>query len=99
MPRAWSEKRERQYEHVRDGYLDDGLSRDEAEERAARTVNARRAAAGEAKGGDDAPTKAELYRQAKRFDITGRSKMDKEDLQNAIAGHRGGSGKRRGDVD
>lgn len=95
MPRAWSDRRERQYEHVRDGYLEDGVSRDEAEERAARTVNARRDAAGEAKGGDGSPTRDELYRQAQRFDITGRSKMDKEELENAIAGHRGGTGSRR----
>lgn len=99
MPEAWSDKRERQYEHIRDGYLEDGLSRDEAEERAARTVNARREAAGEAKEGDDSPTKSELYEQAQRFDITGRSKMDKEELENAIAGHRGGTGNKRDDVD
>ena len=99
MPKAWSDKRERQYEHIRDGYLDDGLSRDEAQERAARTVNARREAAGEAKRGDGSPTKQELYAQAKRFDITGRSKMDKEELENAIAGHRGGTGDKRTDVD
>ncbi|MCW2962574.1 MAG: plasmid stabilization protein [Thermoleophilia bacterium] len=53
MPRAWSDKRERQYEHIRDGYLDDGLPQEEAEERAARTVNARRAAAGEAAAASD----------------------------------------------
>lgn len=98
MPRSWSDKRERQYQHIRDSYLDEGLSRDEAEERAARTVNARREAAGEAKGGDDSPTKDELYRQAKRFNITGRSKMDKEQLENAIAGHRGGTRSKRTDV-
>jgi len=97
MPRAWSDKRERQYEHIRDGYLEDGLSRDEAEERAARTVNARRSVAGEARGGDDSPTTDELYRQAKRFDITGRSKMDKEELEKAIAGHRGGTRTKRSD--
>ncbi|MCW2926842.1 MAG: plasmid stabilization protein [Thermoleophilia bacterium] len=98
-PRAWSDKRERQYEHIRDGYLDDGLSETEAEERAARTVNARRAASGEARDSSNAPTRAELYEQAKRFDITGRSKMDKETLENAIAGHRGGTGTKRKDVD
>ena len=100
MPKAWSTKREHQYEHIRDGYLADGLSKDEAEERAARTVNARRAAAGEAKETSDAtPTKEELYAQAKRFDIDGRSDMDKEQLENAIAGHRGGTGNKRTGVD
>jgi hypothetical protein len=98
MPRAWSDKRERQYRHIRDSYRDEGVSKDEAEERAARTVNARRDASGEAKGGDDSPTKQELYAQAKRFDITGRSKMDKEQLENAIAGHRGGTSTKRRDV-
>lgn len=99
MPKAWSDRRERQYEHIRDGYLEDGLSRDEAEERAARTVNARRAASGEAEDSSNAPTKDELYEQAKRFEISGRSAMDKEELENAIAGHRGGARDKRDDVD
>lgn len=91
MPKSWSNKRERQYEHIRDSYQERGVSKDEAEERAARTVNARRDASGEAKGGDGSPTKAELYDQAKDLDIEGRSDMDKEQLENAIAGHKGGS--------
>ena len=50
MPqRAWSEKRERQYEHIKDGLLDRGTSEDKAEEIAARTVNKERARAGEAR--------------------------------------------------
>jgi plasmid stabilization system protein ParE len=50
MPqRAWSAKRERQYEHIKDGLLDSGRSEDKAEEIAARTVNKDRARAGEAK--------------------------------------------------
>src|SRR5215217_2654083 len=50
MPqKAWSEKRERQYEHVKDSELDAGRSEDRAEEIAARTVNKQRAQAGEAK--------------------------------------------------
>ena len=100
MPKAWSDKRERQYEHIKESYEDTGLSEDEAEERAARTVNARRAASGEAKEtSDDTPTKEALYEQAKRMDIEGRSKMDKEELENAIAGHRGGTRSPRRDVD
>lgn len=98
MPEAWSDKRERQYEHIRDGYMEDGVSRKEAEERAARTVNARREASGEAEGGDGSPTRDELYEKAKEFDISGRSDMDKEELENAIAGHRGGTGQKRKDV-
>jgi hypothetical protein len=50
MPQqAWSEKRERQYEHIKDGLLERGEGEDKAEEIAARTVNKERARAGEAK--------------------------------------------------
>lgn len=50
MPqRAWTDKRERQYEHVKDSYEERGVSTDEAEERAARTVNKERSEAGETK--------------------------------------------------
>jgi plasmid stabilization system protein ParE len=49
MPRAWSAKRERQYEHIKDSLEDRGTSEDKAEEIAARTVNKERARAGEAK--------------------------------------------------
>ena len=50
MPQnAWSNKRERQYEHIKDGYVERGVGEDEAEERAARTVNKERREAGETK--------------------------------------------------
>jgi hypothetical protein len=48
-PRAWSPKRTRQYEHIKDGLVDAGRSEDTAEEIAARTVNKERARAGESK--------------------------------------------------
>ena len=32
MPRAWSDKRERQYEHIKDSALERGESEDTAEE-------------------------------------------------------------------
>ena len=48
-PKAWSAKRERQYEHIKDSLEDRGTSEDKAEEIAARTVNKERARAGEAK--------------------------------------------------
>ncbi len=49
MPQeAWSAKRERQYEHIKEGLLDRGKDEDTAEEIAARTVNKERARAGEA---------------------------------------------------
>jgi plasmid stabilization system protein ParE len=50
MPQqAWSKKRERQYEHIKDGLEDRGTSEKRAEEIAARTVNKERARHGEAK--------------------------------------------------
>ena len=50
MPqRAWSDKRERQYEHIKEGLLERGSGEDKAEEIAARTVNKERARAGEAR--------------------------------------------------
>lgn len=50
MPqKAWSAKRERQYEHIKEGLRERGRSEETAEEIAARTVNKERARSGEAK--------------------------------------------------
>jgi hypothetical protein len=51
MPRGVEEgsKRDRQYEHIKESYEERGVSKDEAEERAARTVNKQRREAGETK--------------------------------------------------
>jgi hypothetical protein len=49
MPAGSSRKRERQYEHIKKSYQQRGVSKDEAEERAARTVNKSRRQAGETK--------------------------------------------------
>jgi plasmid stabilization system protein ParE len=49
MPRSWSDKRERQYEHIKESYEDRGRSEDKAEEIAARTVNKERRESGETK--------------------------------------------------
>ena len=50
MPQqAWSAKRERQYEHIKEGLQERGTKERKAEEIAARTVNKERARAGEAK--------------------------------------------------
>ena len=105
-PRAWSEKRERQYEHIKDSLEDRGTSEDKAEEIAARTVNKERARTGEAKtssrlsrtdissgrrGGlrsgtrrAKGRTRDQLYEEAKKMGIEGRSKMTKEQLQRAV---------------
>lgn len=54
MPRrdpkaSWSNKRKRQYEHVKEGVLERGEDLDTAEEIAARTVNKERARHGESR--------------------------------------------------
>ena len=48
-PRAWSNKRERQYEHIKESAKDRGTSTKRAKEIAARTVNKERARKGEAR--------------------------------------------------
>ena len=107
MPqKAWSAKRERQYEHIVDSEKDQGRSTKRAKEIAARTVNKERARSGEAKtssrlsredissgrrGGQRSGTsrqkgrtKEQLYNEAKRMGIDGRSRMNKAQLQRAV---------------
>jgi hypothetical protein len=107
MPEAWSKKRERQYEHIKEGAKDQGSSDKRAKEIAARTVNKNRAQSGESKtssrssikdkspqkrGGERSgnrkgpggPTKEQLYNEAKKKNIKGRSSMTKKELQNAL---------------
>jgi hypothetical protein len=58
MPqKAWSAKRERQYEHIKSGLEDRGRSESTAEEIAARTVNKERARSGESKQASKTSTK------------------------------------------
>ena len=50
MPqKTWSNKRERQYEHIKEGLKEQGRPKGVAEEVAARTVNKERARSGESK--------------------------------------------------
>ena len=49
MPKAWSKKDERQYEHVKDSEEERGRSEKRAKEIAARTVNKQRAEEGRTK--------------------------------------------------
>jgi hypothetical protein len=56
-PQAWSKKRERQYEHIKEGLEEHGRSEAVAEEIAARTVNKERARAGEARESSRTSTK------------------------------------------
>jgi hypothetical protein len=106
MPQqGWTRKRERQYEHIKDGLTERGRSEDVAEEIAARTVNKERARSGEAKTasrtsvkdissgrrgglrshkGPGGRTRDQLYEEAKRKGIEGRSKMTKAQLERAV---------------
>lgn len=96
MPQeAWSDKRERQYEHIKQSQLEEGKSEDRAEEIAARTVNKQRRQEGETDNtrtqgtGNpnkrlEARTKDELYNRAKELGVEGRSKMSKDELVAAI---------------
>lgn len=107
MPQAaWSAKRERQYEHIKDSAQKRGESEKRAEEIAARTVNKERAQHGEARSANpktlrDTPapvrggqrshrgaqgrTREQLYEEARRKNIAGRSKMNKAELAEAVA--------------
>ena len=106
MPqRAWSGKRERQYEHIKEGLEERGRPEEEAEEIAARTVNKERARSGEAEQasrtstedispgrrgglrsheGPGGRTRDQLYEEARKRNVKGRSKMSKRELERAV---------------
>jgi plasmid stabilization system protein ParE len=106
MPqKAWSAKRERQYEHIKESLEERGTGEDKAEEIAARTVNKERARSGEAKTssrlskkdissgrrgglrshkGPGGRTRDQLYEEARKKNIKGRSKMTKAELEKAV---------------
>ena len=107
MPQqAWSKKRERQYDHIKEGLRERGESESKAEEIAARTVNKERARAGESKTaskssvqdvssghrggkrshtGAQGRTKEQLYNEARKKNIAGRSSMTKAELERALS--------------
>ena len=108
MPqKAWSNKRERQYEHIKESEKKQGASTKRAKQIAAATVNKERARTGESRtaskssvndissgrrGGlrsgtnrSKGRTKEQLYNEAKRRGIKGRSSMNKAQLERAIA--------------
>ncbi|WP_101392079.1 plasmid stabilization protein [Streptomyces sp. TLI_146] len=107
MPRGSSPKRERQYEHIKEGAEQRGESTKRAKEIAARTVNKERARSGESKtasksstqdmssskrggqrshSGSEGPTYDQLYAEAQRRNIHGRSDMNKAQLKRALGG-------------
>ena len=106
MPQqSWSAKRERQYEHIKEGLRDQRRSEGLAEEIAARTVNKERARSGESRqasrtsigdmsssqrggqrshSGSSGRTKEQLYQEARRKNVKGRSSMTKDELARAV---------------
>ncbi|MDV6032403.1 MAG: addiction module toxin RelE [Phycisphaera sp. RhM] len=94
MP-EWTEKDERQYEHIKESQLERGKSEDNAKEVAARTVNKQRRSEGRTpntttQGTGNPNTKLEdrtadeLRNRAAELHIKGRSKMKKAELIDAI---------------
>lgn len=106
MPKEWTDKQERQYEHIKDSAQDRGAGTGRAKEIAARTVNKNRAQAGQTKtasrsstrdtspqrrggkrshsSGPKGQTRDQLYNEARRRGIQGRSKMSKDELADAL---------------
>ena len=84
---GWTDKQLEQFLRIRNGYIKTGFDQETAELHAARAINAqpdRRAG----RRPNPEPTKDELYQEAVRYDIAGRSMMDKEELAKAVAGVR-----------
>ncbi|MCW5250256.1 MULTISPECIES: plasmid stabilization protein [unclassified Streptomyces] len=106
MPAGSSRKRERQYEHIKQGAERRGTSEKRAKEIAARTVNKERARAGESRtasrtsvrdpesasqrggrrshSGPGGPTRDQLYEEARKKNVEGRSSMNKQQLSRAL---------------
>ena len=91
MPRAWTNKDERQFEHIKESERKRGRSEDKAEEIAGRTVNKTRREQGrtpnkrtQGTGNPNLPlselTRDELYNRARERDVSGRSRMSKDEL-------------------
>ena len=94
MP-VWSAKDERQFEHVKKDVMDGGKSEETAEEIAARTVNKQRREEGRTPNSTtqgtgnpntnlESRTVDELQNRAAELNIEGRSKMNMDELVEAI---------------
>jgi hypothetical protein len=106
MPQArWTDKRERQYQHIKESLRERGKGEKTAEEIAARTVNKDRAQHGETETasrtslddisperrgglrshrGEGGRTYAQLYAEAAKANVKGRSRMTKAELERAV---------------
>src|SRR5262245_58886912 len=106
MPKAkWTDKRERQYEHIKGSLEQRGENEAMAERIAAATVNKDRARSGESETASESSlrgpsperrgglhshtgaagrTRDELYREAIKRGVKGRSKMTKAQLEAAV---------------
>ena len=95
MPSSWTRKDERQYEHVKESERKQGASLKRAKEIAARTVNKHRRESGRTPNkrsqGTGNPntsledrSRDELYNEARKRNISGRSGMSKQDLIKAL---------------
>jgi len=100
MPKAWTKKDERMYEHIRKSAKDDGKAPERAKEIAARTVNKQRRMEGRTPNkqstGTGNPnsrledrTVVELRNRARELNIDGRSVMRKAELVRAIRSNNG----------
>jgi len=97
MPRSWSKKDERRYEHIKESESERGAPEDQAKEIAARTVNKHRREEGrtpsrrtQGTGNPNLPleerTRDELMNLAKEKHVAGRSRMTKKELATALEG-------------
>ena len=91
MPRKWSSKDERMYEHIKESQEERGADEDTAQEIAARTVNKQRReegrtpnvrtqGTGNPRTDYEARTKDELENLARERGIKGYSRMTKDEL-------------------
>lgn len=96
MPqKSWSDKDERQYEHVKESETERGRNESEAKEIASRTVNQQRRREGRTQNRRTSGTgnpntrlesrsKEELRNRAAELGVAGRSNMTKDELIEAI---------------
>lgn len=95
MPNSWSNKDERQYQHIKSEQKSQGKDTKEAKAIAARTVNKQRRQdhrtenrTTQGTGNPKTPlherTRQELYNRARELNIKGRSQMRKDELVEAI---------------